>query len=412
MSYDFDLIIVGGGLAGLSASITAAREGLSVLVLERGEYSGAKNLAGGRIYIHSLKKLFPDLWERRPELERPVTEEKLTFLCGEKSLNLSFRDEGGKENSYTILRAKFDRWLAKEAEKEGVNIIYSTLVKDIIEKENRVEGVITYEGDEVRAPVIIAADGVVSHIARKAGIRSGLREDELMIGVKEVVKTSKQIEEGVAETIVNCTKGLEGGCFLYTNKETVSIGATILIGDIIEARRVRSHEVVEELRHSKYIQSFLGETEVLEYSAHLIPYKPHIDEIAGKGVLVAGDAAGMLINDGFNIRGMDLAIGSGMIAGKASSEFKRRGGNDVELLSKLYKNMIEDSFIYRDIKRAEKTMETLRNLKGLYGEYPEKICSLLSKFYTVDGNPRGRFISYLSKDYRMLSDLIKLVLSL
>lgn len=66
MSFDADVIVVGGGLGGLSAAITAAKEGLSVIVLERGDYSGAKNVSGGRMYIHALQKLIPDALERAP----------------------------------------------------------------------------------------------------------------------------------------------------------------------------------------------------------------------------------------------------------------------------------------------------------------------------------------------------------
>lgn len=80
MSFDADVIIVGGGLAGLSAAITANREGLSTIVLERGEYSGAKNVSGGRMYVHALLQLFPDALERAP-LERPVTKETYEIYC-------------------------------------------------------------------------------------------------------------------------------------------------------------------------------------------------------------------------------------------------------------------------------------------------------------------------------------------
>ena len=68
----FDSIVVGGGLAGLSAAYRMVQEGLNVVVVERGNYSGAKNMTGGRIYTHSLEKLIPDFREIAP-LERKIT---------------------------------------------------------------------------------------------------------------------------------------------------------------------------------------------------------------------------------------------------------------------------------------------------------------------------------------------------
>jgi electron transfer flavoprotein-quinone oxidoreductase len=74
-----DCIIVGGGLAGLSAAYGLAQEGLEVMVLERGNYSGAKNVTGGRLYVSPIRELYPELWAEAP-FERPVSRELLTFM--------------------------------------------------------------------------------------------------------------------------------------------------------------------------------------------------------------------------------------------------------------------------------------------------------------------------------------------
>ena len=63
MSEKFEAIVVGGGLAGLSAAYCLARDGVEVLVVERGDYCGAKNVTGGRLYLNPVRHLLPDIWD-------------------------------------------------------------------------------------------------------------------------------------------------------------------------------------------------------------------------------------------------------------------------------------------------------------------------------------------------------------
>jgi electron transfer flavoprotein-quinone oxidoreductase len=112
----FDVIIVGAGLAGLGAAYTLAGSGLEVLVLERGDYPGAKNMTGGRLYLNPVRNLFPDLFENAP-LERFITHEGISIMAKDRSVTLNYagnelRDE--PHQSYSILRSKFDRWLSED----------------------------------------------------------------------------------------------------------------------------------------------------------------------------------------------------------------------------------------------------------------------------------------------------------
>lgn len=229
MSFDADVIVVGGGLAGLSAGITANREGVSTLVLERGEYSGAKNVSGGRIYVHALRNLVNI--DDAP-LEKPIVRETYEISCGSRKLNFSFYDPETR-NSYSVLRAKFDPWLAKKAEEEGVLISYETLVYNA---ERDVNGITlkTNRGD-LRAKLVIEADGVTAGISRYLGIRS-LSPDSLMLGVKEVVKPDNVPEEGEAKVLVGYLNGLLGGGFMYVNQDSLSIGATVKVNSLQEEK--------------------------------------------------------------------------------------------------------------------------------------------------------------------------------
>ena len=85
----FDAIIVGGGLAGCSAAIVLARAGKEVLMIERGDYCGAKNMTGGRLYGHSLEKIIPNFAEKAP-IERIVKKEKVSLMTADGSLDIGY----------------------------------------------------------------------------------------------------------------------------------------------------------------------------------------------------------------------------------------------------------------------------------------------------------------------------------
>ena len=135
---DFDAIVVGAGCAGSVAAYTLASAGKSVLVVERGQYAGAKNMTGGRIYTHSLAKVFPNYQEA--PLQRKVTHERISLMSPDSNFTIDYAarelEEAGKE-SYTVLRGPFDQWLAEQAENAGAEFIYGIAVEDTLLKMAR-----------------------------------------------------------------------------------------------------------------------------------------------------------------------------------------------------------------------------------------------------------------------------------
>ena len=118
---DFDAIVVGSGCAGSVAAYEIAKAGKSVLVVERGNFAGAKNMTGGRIYGHCLRAVFPDNFDEIP-FERKVSHERISLMSPNSNFTIDFTSEDllkdGQE-SYTVLRAPFDQWLAEQAENAG-----------------------------------------------------------------------------------------------------------------------------------------------------------------------------------------------------------------------------------------------------------------------------------------------------
>src|SRR5215471_7192075 len=128
---EFDAIVVGAGPAGSSSALAMARAGLQVALIERGEYPGAKNVSGAALYAPGLlADLLPNYWQEAP-VERYLVRRVITFLSPEAALALDFRtDHYAKPpyNGFTILRPRFDRWLAGKAEEVGALLITSTVV--------------------------------------------------------------------------------------------------------------------------------------------------------------------------------------------------------------------------------------------------------------------------------------------
>lgn len=353
----FDCIIVGGGLAGLTAAYVLAGEGLEVLLVEKGNYSGAKNMTGGRLYGHSLEQVIPGFAKSAP-VERRIVKEQLTTA------------EGTAENkqavlaappgvSYAVLRGKFDRWLADQAEENGAMLVYGIRVDDLLVRDGRVCGVVAGD-EEMESDAVILADGVNSLLGQKLGLKQAIRPDQVSVGAKELISLSEETinqrcgvssGEGLAWLFSGFGEVYDG--FLYTNKDSVSLGVTMKVGNIDKTAN-NVPQMLEDFKARPDIAPLLEGGRLLEYSAHLIPeggYKM-LPTLFGDGVLVTGDAAALCANLGYTLRGMDLAIESGRLAAEAVLAAKENGDFSAQTLAS-YQAALEDSFVMDCMKEAE-----------------------------------------------------------
>src|SRR5258708_7973457 len=280
----FDAIVAGAGPAGSGAALAMARAGLRVALIERGEYPGAKNVSGAALYAPNLlADWLPNYWEEAP-MERYLTRRVVTFLGSESSVSIDFRTNHFNQppyNGFTILRPKFDRWLASKAEESGALLINSTVVDDLIYKGEQVIGVRCRrdEGD-LYAPIVIAADGANSFLAKKAGLQHEFRADEMTLGVKEVLSLNAHIieerfnlngDEGMTNEYVGYASGdVKGGGFLYTNRDTLSIGVVVQISSLAQ-KKVRAYDLLDQFKQHPAVAPLLRDTVTLEYSSHMIP---------------------------------------------------------------------------------------------------------------------------------------------
>ena len=396
MSEDkFDAIVVGAGVAGSVAALVMARAGLDVLVIERGDSAGCKNMTGGRLYAHTLEAIIPGFAVSAP-VERKVTREKISFLTEESAVTLDFHREQPdvpQHASYTVLRNRLDPWLMEQAEQAGAQFIPGVRVDALVREGNKVTGV--QAGDDIlEANVVILADGVNSMLGRSLGMGPASDPHHYAVGVKEVIGlTPEQIndrfnitgEEGAAWLFAGSpSDGLMGGGFLYTNKDSISLGLVCGLGDIAHAQK-SVPQMLEDFKQHPAVAPLIAGGKLVEYSAHVVPEAGinMLPELVGDGVLIAGDAAGMCMNLGFTIRGMDLAIAAGEAAAKTVLSAMKSDDFSKQKLAE-YRQHLESGPL-RDMRMYQKLPAFLDNPR-MFSGYPELAVGVARDLFTIDGS--------------------------
>ena len=397
MSAEFDVVVVGAGPAGAATALVAARAGLSVCLLERGPFPGSKNMYGGVVYPRVLDELIPRWWEEAP-VERWVTRRSTMMLAQDKSVSLDFRNPAWGAPPYngaTALRPEFDRWLAGVAVAAGATLVTATTATGLLRDDGRISGVSTDREDgEVRGSVVVACDGVNSFLAREAGLYPGFSAEHLTLGVKEVLGLPRSViedrfglrdDQGADIEVVGGTRGLPGGGFIYTNRESVAIGVVV---SLVEHGRAghRPEDLIADFKAHPSIGPLVEGCKLLEYSAHLIPeggYK-HMPRLSTDGLLICGDAAGMCLAAGLWLEGVNFALGSGIAAGHTAVEAVRGGDTSVAGLSG-YRKRLGESFVLADHRRFQNAPEFVLS-ERVQRSYPAVVAGVLEELFTVS-NP-------------------------
>lgn len=397
---DFDVIVVGAGCAGSVAAYVAASAGKSVLMVERGNYAGAKNMTGGRIYSHSLKEVFPDFEQEAP-LERKITHERIALMDHESAMTIDFTSpELAREgaDSYSVLRGPFDQWLAEKAEEAGVEAIYGIPVEELIKDESgRVIGVRAGE-DEITGQVVILCEGTNSMLAERCLGNPRPKANQMAVGIKETFELpASTIEdrfltpegEGAAMLFVgDCTNGHVGGGFMYANKESISLGLVATISTTAE-QDMPIYQMMENFKNHPMVAPMIRGAKMVEHSGHMVPEGGYnmIPRYIFDGCLLAGETAGFCMNLGYQVRGMDFAVASGRMAAEAACEAIDKGDTSAAGLAS-YKTKLEDSFVIKDLQTFQAWPATMEHWDRMFTEYPTMVREIFNGLFAVDGKPQ------------------------
>lgn len=414
-----DVIVVGAGPSGVACAITLARANKNVILIERGLFAGSKNVFGGAIYTQPTKEIFPN-FETEAPIERRNIEHNYIILGKNDSTKISYRKDDN--SSYSVIRGKFDRWAAKQAQDAGVTLVEETVVKELIKKGDKIVGVKT-ELEEYYCDAVVLADGVNSLLARQIGLRKDLETKDVALSVKEVIKLDKEIinqrfnikdtEGSICELFGGAMTGTLGLGFMYTNTDSITIGVGVTLNDLVE-KGLRPYEILEEIKEHPTIKPILEGGQLKEYSAHLIPeggYKK-IPKLCANGVLIVGDA-GMLVNN-LHWEGTNLAMISGKIAGETLIEAINNNDFSESFLSKYEKNL-KKSFVIKDMKTYKDLMDVFHHRKKAFLDfYLKKLNGFFEMFVSVDGTPKKELYWKYIKSFlceRSFCELIKDVIA-
>ena len=399
MTEHCEVAIVGAGPAGISAACVLADNGVQTVVLERGEFPGAKNISGGVLYGHDLARIIPDFAERQCPIERNIVDSRIWYLAEQGGYSLGYRDrafdEERRHNVFTVGRAKFDRWFADQAVSKGAMVLSGTRVTDLLyTNQGKVAGVRTDRPDgDLSANAVILADGINSPLAAKTGFRPEPAPEHVALAVKEVIELSEEtISErfnvapgnGVTiEILGGVTKGMNGVAALYTNRKTISL---VIGGNLADfaSLKVKPYELIEEFKAHPMVAPLIEGGKPKEYMAHWLPeggYK-HVPELCCDGCLIAGDS-GMLFN-ALHREGSNMAMVSGSMAAEAVLEAKENGDFSRSGLSS-YQERLAESFVMKDLYKYKRFPGFLQQHKELFTVLPELSSYAGREMLSVDG---------------------------
>jgi electron-transferring-flavoprotein dehydrogenase len=393
---EFDLIIVGGGPAGLSSACRlmqlAAEAGseLNVCVVEKGSEIGAHIISGAILEPSALNELFPDWQERGAPVKTAVAGDDVFYLTGEQSATkvpgLFVPTPMHNEGNYIISLGELCRWLGEQAEAMGVNIFPGFAAADVIYDDGRVAGVVTGDmgvaengehkptfeaGYELRARYTIFSEGCRGSLGKllmqKFDLRQASDPQHYGIGLKEIwaIAPAKHKEGLVVHTAGwPLDSKTEGGGFLYHAADN-----QVYVGYIIALNYSNPHlnpfKEFQRWKHHPKISQFLEGGERISYGARAVNKGglQSLPQLSFPGGVLAGCDAGFL--NGAKIKGTHTAMKTGMLA--AEGVFSALKSAEPDDSVGQYEQLVRGSWVYDELYKARNFAPAQHKFGNLLG---------------------------------------------
>ncbi len=323
----YDLIVVGGGPGGSIAAKTAAELGLKTIVLERGTRPGEKNVSGTGL----SPKCFRDFdFMREMKLPRMRKATMATLhLSDERDLELSaFSFSASQDAGYeqarefltiNVYRSELDPWLAELAVKAGAELILSTKVTGLERNPSgRITGVRTDKNDLIEGDIVIGADGVISTVAKAAGIRERWQPNEVAM----IINVDFGAEAG------NIDRVIRGNALHYWYSAVFPVGYSFFtaegfhigLGCYMDWWKKNPHYYLNKMFALEGVQKQieLCGGKAREYQNHLVTFLTAPGKTYADSVMLIGDAAGFACP--FEAEGVYYAMVSGKLAAEVAAK--------------------------------------------------------------------------------------------
>lgn len=395
---DVDVLIVGGGAAGLSCALHLSNQvkmhngdissgkktgevlaDPMIVVLEKGSEIGAHSFSGAVLNPSALRELVPNYVSEGCPIECDVKKDAVYYLGKDFSFKLPivpppFHNQG----NHIVSLSKLNRWLAQKCEAAGVNIFPGFAAVEALYEGDRVVGVRTGDkgrdksgkpksnfepGMILKAKVVIFAEGprgsLFKQVSKKLDLRKGKNEEVFEEGVKEVIQMpAGTVEAGqVIHTMgFPLTKAI-GGTFVYTLP-----GDKIILGLVAyldtKDPMLDPHRELQKLKTHPFINKMISGGKVVAYGGKTLPAGGFysMPQLAGNGWMVVGDSASMV--DVQKLKGIHMAMKSGMLAGEVALEALVRSDASQAVLG-AYEKKIHDSFVGSELSRVRNFHQSL-----------------------------------------------------